>query len=165
MRISDWSSYVCSSDLLSPNGFWGFGHERDDDHRQDHAQGLGKRPGGPLVSRLRRLCDPQGGAAHHARNRHSARTDGVHQRNRLLVALSLLYGNIRLPHDPWPRPGLCDGTEAREPRSRRVDSDRRRRWAVYRRQSGRKRGVWGKGGAVRVDLCGGRVTKKKKKKK
>src|SRR3546814_2869650 len=37
--------------------------------------------------------------------------------------------------DLWPRAGLCDGTEAREPRSRRVDRDRRRRWAVDRRQS------------------------------
>jgi hypothetical protein len=40
-------------------------NERDDQDR-DHAQGLGNRSGSPLVPRLRRLCDPQGGAAHPA---------------------------------------------------------------------------------------------------
>ena len=41
-------------------------HERHDPHQNDHPQGLGNRSGSPLVPRLRRLCDIEGGAAHHA---------------------------------------------------------------------------------------------------
>ncbi len=51
---------------------------------------------------------------HDARNRHRARKHGFRQRHRLLVALPLLYGNLRLPHDPRPRAGIRDGAEARQ---------------------------------------------------
>jgi hypothetical protein len=38
----------------------------------------------------------------------------LHQRDRLLQPLPLLHGNLRLPHDPRPRAGDCDGREARQ---------------------------------------------------
>ena len=83
---------------------------------------------------LRRLCDPQGGAADHAGDRRAAREHRVRQRHRLLVALPLLHGDLRLPHHPRPRAGGGDGGEARQSRARRVDHHRRRRRAVDRGQ-------------------------------
>ncbi len=83
---------------------------------------------------LRRLCRAEGGAAHDARARRQAREHSVRQRHRLLVALPLLYGDLRLPHHPRPRAGGGDGGQARQSRSRRVDHHRRRRRALDRRQ-------------------------------
>ena len=102
---------------------------------QAHRQGLRDRPGGALVPRLRRLCGAEGGAADDAGARRRAREDRVRHRHRLLVALPLLYGDLRLPHDPRPRAGGGDGGEAGQSRARRVDHHRRRRCAVDRRQS------------------------------
>src|SRR3546814_2185318 len=55
MRISDWSSDVCSSDLITPPGLYTAGHERHDrpvDHPCHH-----RSDGG------RRLCRPSLGDA------------------------------------------------------------------------------------------------------
>jgi hypothetical protein len=101
---------------------------------EDHAQGLGNRPGGPLVPGLRRLCDPEGGAAHAAADRRRSGEHGVRQRHRLLQPVPLLHGKLRLPHDPRPRAGLCHRHQARQSGARRVAGDRRRRWHVDRRQ-------------------------------
>ena len=49
--------------------------------------------------------------------------------------LSLLYGDLRLPHHPRPRAGGGDRGQARQSRARRLDHHRRRRRAVDRRQS------------------------------
>ena len=95
---------------------------------------LGNRSGSALVPRLRRLCDPEGGAADDARDRRDSREHRVRQRHRLLVALPLLHGDLRLPHDPRPRARGRDRREARQPRARRLDHHRRRRCAVDRRQ-------------------------------
>ena len=99
-----------------------------------HRQGLGQRPGGPLVPGLRRLCGAESRAADDAGPRRRAREDGVHQRHRLLEPLSLLHGELRLPHDPRPRAGGRDRRQARQPGARRVDHHRRRRRALDRRQ-------------------------------
>ena len=53
-------------------------------HRKLHAEGLGVRPGSALVPRLRRLCDPEGGAADPARPRRRSGEDRVRLRHRLL---------------------------------------------------------------------------------
>ena len=55
-------------------------------------------------------------------------------RHRLLEPLSLLHGDLRLPHHPRPRAGGRDRDQARQSRARRVDHHRRRRRAVDRRQ-------------------------------
>ena len=55
-------------------------------------------------------------------------------RHRLLEPLSLLHGDLRLPHHPRPRAGVRDRDQARQSRARRVDHHRRRRRAVDRRQ-------------------------------
>ena len=81
------------------------------------------------MPRLRRLCGAEGGAADHARSRRRSGEDGVHLRHRLLVALPLLYGDLRLPHHPRPRAGGGDRGEARQSRARRLDHHRRRRRA------------------------------------
>ena len=81
------------------------------------------------MPRVRRLCDPQGRPADDARDRHAAGKHRVRQRHRLLVALPLLHGDLRLPHDPRPRAGGGDGGQARQSRARRVDHHRRRRRA------------------------------------
>ncbi len=70
---------------------------------RDHAQGLGNRPGSPLVPRLRRLCDPQGGAAHPARARRRSGQDRVRLGHRLLEPLPVLRRKLWLPHHPRPR--------------------------------------------------------------
>ena len=57
------------------------------------------------MPRLRRLCGAKSRAADDARPRRRAREDRVHQRHRLLEPLSLLHGDLRLPHDPRPRAG------------------------------------------------------------
>ena len=84
--------------------------------------------------RLRRLCGAEGRAADDAGPRRRAREDGVRQRHRLLEPLSVLHGELRLPHDPRPRAGLRDRYQARQSGARRVDHHRRRRRAVDRRQ-------------------------------
>ena len=86
------------------------------------------------MPRLRRLCGAESGAADHARPRRRAREDGVHQRHRLLEPLSLLHGDLRLPHHPRPRAGVRDRGQARQSRARRVDHHRRRRRTEHRRQ-------------------------------
>ena len=86
------------------------------------------------MPRLRRLCGAEGGAADDAGSRRRSVEDRVRLRHRLLVALPLLYGDLRLPHHPRPRAGGGDGGEARQSRARRVDHHRRRRRAVDRRQ-------------------------------
>ena len=106
----------------------------DDRDGQADRQGFRHRPGGALVPRLRRLCGAEGGAADDAGSRRRSGEDGVRLRHRLLEPLSLLYGDLRLPHHPRPRAGGGDGGEARQSRSRRVDHHRRRRRAVDRRQ-------------------------------
>ena len=83
---------------------------------------------------LRRLCGAEGRAADHAGPRRRAREDGVRLRHRLLEPLSLLHGDLRLPHHPRPRAGVRDRHQARQSRARRVDHHRRRRRAVDRRQ-------------------------------
>ena len=83
---------------------------------------------------LRRLCDPQGGAAHAAAIGRGPGQHRVHQRHRLFEPLPLLCRELRLPHDPRPRARLCHGREARQSRSRYLAGDRRRRWSVDRRQ-------------------------------
>ncbi len=102
---------------------------------QAHREGLRHRPGGALVPRLRRLRDAEGGAADDAGARRRSREDGVRLRHRLLVALPLLHGDLRLPHHPRPRAGGCHGREAGQSRARRLGRHRRRRCAVDRRQS------------------------------
>ena len=64
---------------------------------------------------LRRLCGAQGRAADHAGPRRRAREDGVHQRHRLLEPLPLLHGDLRLPHDPRPRPAFATGVKLANP--------------------------------------------------
>ena len=82
-----------------------------------HRQGLGLGPGSPLVPRLRRLCGPESRAADDARPRHRARKDGVRQRHRLLEPLSLLHGELRLPHHPRPRARSRPGSSSPIPSS------------------------------------------------
>src|SRR3546814_15247378 len=93
-----------------------------------------------LVPRVRRLRDPQGRPADAARDRRRSGQDGVRLGHRLLVAFSVLYGDLRLPHDPRPRAGGGDGGETRQDRKSVVE---------------------GKRESVRVDLGGGGIIKKK----
>ena len=114
--------------------YWLGGISMNEMTDRHHRQGLGERPGGPLVPGLRRLCGAEGRAADDAGPRRRAREDGVRQRHRLLEPLPLLHGDLRLPHHPRPRAGLRDRHQARQSRARRVDHHRRRRRAVDRRQ-------------------------------
>ena len=86
------------------------------------------------MPRLRRLCGAEGGAADDAGARRRSGEDRVRLRHRLLEPLSLLYGDLRLPHHPRPRAGVRDRGQARQSRARRLDHHRRRRRAVDRRQ-------------------------------
>ncbi len=60
--------------------------------------------------------------------------DGIRLRHRLRRALSLLHGDLRLPHHPRPRAGLRHRHQAGQSGARRLGGHRRRRCAVDRRQ-------------------------------
>ena len=102
--------------------------------QEAHEEGLRERPGGALVPGLRRLRDPRADAEGDARARHPEREDRLHLRDRLQLALPVLHGHLRVPHDPRPRAGDRDGPAARAARALGVGRDRRRRRALDRRQ-------------------------------
>ena len=87
-------------------------------------QGLRHRPGGALVPRLRRLCDPEGGAQGPGRPPGRPRPDRVRLRHRLCRALTLLCRDLRLPYHPRSRAGRCDRRQARQSGARCLDRRR-----------------------------------------
>src|SRR3546814_16114126 len=128
MRISDWSSDVCSSDL-------NLGISSVEAR-------VGKGVSGPSgARRMPCLCQirPCGGQDDWITN--PAMAQGAHCLD--------------------PRREHGGGRTGRRPLRR--DAARGRRCAAGGNGGDRKSGVWGKRGAVRVDLGGGRSRKKKKK--
>ena len=83
---------------------------------------------------LRRLRHPEGGAEGNGRYRRRSGEHRVRLRHRLRGAVSLLHGNLRLPHDPRPGAKLRDRDQAGQPGPRRLGRRRRRRRAFDRRQ-------------------------------
>ena len=101
----------------------------------DHdPQGLGERPGGPLVPRMRGLLDPGRRPAAAARARGAAREHGVRLRHRLRRPIPVLHEHLRDALDPRPGPGDRDGSRRQPARPRRLGGLRRRRLALDRRQ-------------------------------
>src|ERR1700691_685695 len=76
--------------------------DRDDRYCRagDDQEGLVERPGDPLVPRVWGLLDPDRGADADARARRPQRGHRVRVRDRLLVSLPLLHGDLRDPLDP-----------------------------------------------------------------
>ena len=93
---------------------------------------------GQMVPRMRRPRSAERRATRHARNRrcarHVAQPVRLHFGHRLLVALHLLYEDLRVPHDPRPRQCRGHGRQGRQSRPERLGLHRRRRLAGHRRQ-------------------------------
>ena len=98
-------------------------------------EGFSDRPGSSLVPRLRRLRDSLRRAGRLPGTGDSARKVRGHLRHRLLQPLSVLHEHVRLPHHSRPRAGRGDGRESHASGSRSLGGDRRRRFALHRRQS------------------------------
>ena len=86
------------------------------------------------MPRLRGLLDPALGPGGVRRPRQEAARDRDHLGHRLQLALPVLHGDLRVPHDPRPRARPRDRRQAEQPRPRRVGDHRRRRRDVDRRQ-------------------------------
>src|SRR5437867_1017469 len=89
---------------------------------------------GQLVPRVRGLRHPQGRPQSHGRGGRAAGAHRGRVRHRLRGPVPLLHVHLRLSHDPRARAGDRHRDQAREPGSRRVGDDGRRRRAVDRRQ-------------------------------
>ena len=111
------------SDATARHGAW-----------QARPQGLPVRPGGPVVSRLRRLLDPRRDAARARRPRREAREPRVRVGHRVRGALPVLHEHLRPALDPRPRARGRHRRRAGPPRPRRVGHRRRRRHALDRWQ-------------------------------
>ena len=86
------------------------------------------------MPRLRRLRHPLHRAAPLARPGRAEGEYRLHQRDRVLRALSVLRGHVRHALDPRARAGIRHRPEGQPPGAGRVDRDRRWRRALHRRQ-------------------------------
>ena len=87
-------------------------------------------PRSALVPRLRRLRRAEVRDEGARRRRRRPREDGVRIGHRVLLAVPVLPGDLRLPHDSRPSAGNRDGAQARESRARRLGRDRGRRRSI-----------------------------------
>ena len=112
---------------------WETHHDRDR-YRPTDREGFHYRSGGSLVSRLRRLCDPEMRSAHAAGAGSAARKHRLCVGHRLRGPFSLLHVHVRIPHDSRTRAGYRHRDQARQSGLGRLDRHRRRRCPQHRRQ-------------------------------